>query len=59
MKHNEFIGQVQHHARLSSCGAAERATSATLETLAVHLAGGEADDLCVGADLGERLSLDE
>jgi hypothetical protein len=34
MKHDEFIGQVQHRARLS--------TRATLETLAERLAGGEA-----------------
>ncbi len=45
MKHDEFIGQVQHHARLSSRGDAEIATRATLETLAERLAGGEADDL--------------
>ncbi len=45
MKHDEFIGQVQHHARLSSRGDAEIATRATLETLAERLVGGEADDL--------------
>lgn len=45
MKHDEFIGQVQHRARLSSRGDAEVATRATLETLAERLAGGEADDL--------------
>jgi uncharacterized protein (DUF2267 family) len=45
MKHDAFIGQVQHHARLDSRGAAERATRATLETLAERLAGGEANDL--------------
>ena len=72
MKHDEFIGQVQHRARLSSRGAAERATRATLETLSERLAGGEADDLAAqlppeigehlrgeGAALGERFSLDE
>jgi uncharacterized protein (DUF2267 family) len=41
MKHDEFIGQVQHRARLSSRGATERATRATLETLA----GGEAKEM--------------
>jgi uncharacterized protein (DUF2267 family) len=45
MKHDEFIGQVQHHARLASRGDAEVATRATLETLAERLAGGEANDL--------------
>ena len=45
MKHDEFIGQVQHRARLSSRGEAERATRATLETLAERLAGGEEQDL--------------
>ena len=45
MKHDEFIGQVQHRARVSSRGNAEIATRATLETLAERLAGGEADDL--------------
>jgi uncharacterized protein (DUF2267 family) len=72
MKHDEFIGQVQARARLSSRGDAERATRATLETLAERLAGGEPKDL--GAQLpreigrylmtpeaekSERLSLDE
>ncbi len=45
MKHDEFIGQVQHRARLSSRGDAEMTTRATLETLAERLAGGEANDL--------------
>jgi uncharacterized protein (DUF2267 family) len=72
MKHDEFIGQVQHRARLSSRGEAERATRATLETLAERLAGGEAKDLAsqlpqeIGeylrrewSGMGERFSLDE
>ncbi|SRR6266851_4822569 len=72
MKHDEFIGQVQHRARLSSRGAAERATRATLETLAERLAGGEAKDLAAQlppelaehlrggwSAMGERFSLDE
>ena len=72
MKHDEFIGQVQHRARLSSRGAAERATRATLETLAERLSGGEAKDLAaqlppeIGEHLrgswsaiGDRFSLDE
>ncbi len=45
MKHDEFIGQVQHHARLSSRGEAEVVTQATLATLAERLSGGEANDL--------------
>ncbi len=72
MKHDEFIGQVQYRARLSSRGDAERATRATLETLAERLAGGETNDLAsqlpreIGEHLrrewsgiGERFSLDE
>ncbi len=72
MKHDEFIGQVQHRARLSSRGEAERATRATLETLAERLAGGEANDLAAQlppelaehlrsawSGKGERFSLDE
>ncbi len=45
MKHDEFIGQVQHRARLSSRGQAERATRATLEMLAERLTAAEAYDL--------------
>jgi uncharacterized protein (DUF2267 family) len=72
MRHDEFIGQVQHHARLSSRGDAERATRAMLETLAERLAGNEPFDLAAqlpreighylqhhGAGKGEHLSLDE
>jgi uncharacterized protein (DUF2267 family) len=72
MKHDEFIGQVQHRARLGSRGDAERATRATLETLGERLAGGEPKDLAsqlppeLGrhvleglAGLGEPFSLDE
>ena len=45
MKYNEFIGQVRHRIGLGSLAEAERATRATLETLAERLAGGEARDL--------------
>lgn len=45
VKHDEFIGHVQHRARMSSRGEAERATKATLETLAERLVGGAADNL--------------
>jgi uncharacterized protein (DUF2267 family) len=72
MKHDEFIGQVQHYAHLSSRGEAERATRATLETLGERLSGGEPNDLAsqlpmeIGRHLqqswsgfGEHFTLDE
>ncbi|MBU7584026.1 MAG: DUF2267 domain-containing protein [Nostoc sp. TH1S01] len=72
MQHDEFIGQVQHRAHLSSRGDAELATRATLETLAERLAGQEplnaAAQLPKGlaqymqhqyAGSGTRFSLDE
>jgi uncharacterized protein (DUF2267 family) len=72
VKYDEFIGQVRHRARLSSRGKAERATYATLETLAERLAGGEAHDLASqlphelarylqspDAGIGAKLTLDE
>ncbi|MDP8970896.1 MAG: DUF2267 domain-containing protein [Actinomycetota bacterium] len=55
MDHDEFIGQVQHRARLDSRGAAEQATRATLETLAERLAGGEPKDLA--AQLPDEIGL--
>ena len=45
MKHDEFIGHVQHGARLASRGAAERATRAALETLRERVPDGLADNL--------------
>ncbi len=45
MNFDEFIGQVQHRARLSSREHAERATRAVLETLAQRLSGGEPKNL--------------
>ena len=45
MKHDEFIGKVQNRAHLGSRGDAERATWATLQTLAERLKGGEAKDM--------------
>jgi uncharacterized protein (DUF2267 family) len=70
MKHDEFVGQVQNRARLSSRGEAEGAIRATLETLAERLAGGQASNMAaqlppeIGRHLdqnggGERFSLDE
>jgi len=56
MQHDQFIGQVQHRAQLSSRGDAERAVRATLETLAERLVGGEATDLAaqLPRELGEH-----
>ncbi len=53
MQYDEFIGQVQHRARLSATDEAVRATRATLTTLAERLAGGEPKDLA--AQLPEEI----
>jgi uncharacterized protein (DUF2267 family) len=45
MQYHEFIGQVQHRARLGSTGEAVRATHATLEVLGQRLFGGQANKL--------------
>ena len=45
MKYEDFLGQVQHRARLSSQEDAVRATRATLETFGERLYGGSADNL--------------
>lgn len=57
MQHDEFIGQVQHRARLDSRGAAERATRATLETLGQRLPDGLSDNLAaqLPQEIGEHL----
>ena len=59
MRYDEFLGHVQHRARLGSHGEAERATRATLETLAERLVGGEAHDLAaqLPAELAHYLQL--
>lgn len=72
MQYNEFVGQVQHRARLGSTGDAVRAIRVTLETLAERLTNGETKDLAsqlpreiahyleeVPTVGGERFSLDE
>ena len=72
MKYDEFLGQVRHRAGLGSHAEAERATRATLETLAERLAGGEAHDLASqlprelahalqlpDAGIGAKLTLEE
>lgn len=45
MDYHEFLGQVQHRARLSSFEEATQAIRATLETLGERLFGGEAGNL--------------
>lgn len=57
MKHDEFIGHVQHGARLASRGAAERATRAALETLRERVPDGLADNLAaqLPTEIGEHL----
>lgn len=53
MQHDEFIGQVQHRARLASRGEAERATRATLETLGERIPEHLAEHL--GAQLPQEI----
>lgn len=57
MQHDQMIGQVQARAKLSSRGAAERATRATLETLGERLPEGLADNLAaqLPQEIGEHL----
>lgn len=57
MDHDQFIGQVQHRARLSSRGDAERATRATLDTLGERIADGAAQNLAaqLPKEIGEHL----
>lgn len=72
MTYDQLIGEVQNRARLSSRGDAERATEATLQTLADRLEGGESQQLVAelpeelkgrirvdGHHEAERLSLDD
>jgi uncharacterized protein (DUF2267 family) len=72
VRYDEFLGHVQHRARLGSRGEAERATRATLETLAERLVGGETHDLASqlppelarslqspDAGIGAKLTLEE
>lgn len=57
MQHDEFIGQVQARARLSSREDAERATRATLETLGERVPEGLAEKLAAQLphEIGEHL----
>lgn len=54
MQFDEFVGRVQHRARLASEGEALKATRATLEVLGQRLAGGEPGNL--GAQLPEEIA---
>jgi uncharacterized protein (DUF2267 family) len=57
MQHDQFIGQVQARARLSSRGEAERATRSVLETLGERVPEGLADNLAaqLPTEVGEHL----
>lgn len=57
MQHDEFIGQVQARAKLSSRGDAERATRITLETLRQRIPQGLANKLAaqLPAEIGHHL----
>lgn len=70
MQHDEFIGQVQHRARLPHRGDAERVTRIVLETLSERLTEGAARNLAaqlpaeighhmIGTPLSGRLTLEE
>ncbi len=45
MNYDEFVGRVQHRARLATSGEAVRAIHATFETLGARLHGNEAQNL--------------
>lgn len=53
MNHDEFIGEVQHRAQLSSRGDADAVTRTVLTTLSERIQPGEADDLA--AQLPEEI----
>jgi uncharacterized protein (DUF2267 family) len=57
MQHDEFIGQVQNRAHLSSRGDAERATRAVLETLGERIPEGLVGNLAAQLphEIGEHL----
>jgi uncharacterized protein (DUF2267 family) len=57
MQHDEFIGQVQHRARLASRGDAERITRGTLETLGERIPEGLAKKVAsqLPHEIGEHL----
>ncbi|TNY37415.1 DUF2267 domain-containing protein [Thermomonospora catenispora] len=57
MQHDQFIGLVQHRARLASRGESERACRAVLETLGERVPEGLADKLAAQLphEIGEHL----
>lgn len=57
MQHDVFIGQVQQRGQLPSRGDAERATRATLETLAERIPEGLAENIAaqLPREIGEHL----
>jgi uncharacterized protein (DUF2267 family) len=55
MNFDEFVGEVQHRARLASEGEAVRAISATFQVLGERLYGGEVKDLA--AQLPREISV--
>ena len=57
MQHDAFIGYVQERARLGSRGEAERATRATLETIAERIPAGLAENLAAQLphEVGEHM----
>jgi uncharacterized protein (DUF2267 family) len=70
MQYDEFVGEVEHRARLPSRGDAVRAIQATLETLAERIREGEASDLAAqlppelgtflqGVDETERFTVED
>ena len=54
MNYDDFVGEVQHRARLSSSADAVNAIRSTLETFGRRLSGGEAEDLA--AQLPEEIA---
>lgn len=55
MQFHDFLGQVQHRAKMASLDEALRATRVTLETLAERLGGREPENL--GAQLPEEIAI--
>lgn len=56
MRHDEFIGEVQHRAKLPSRGDAERVTRVTLETLGERLQTGDNLAAQLPPEIGRHLS---
>jgi uncharacterized protein (DUF2267 family) len=56
MRHDEFIGEVQHRVKLPSRGDAERATRATLETLGERLGAPDNHAAQLPPEIGRHLT---